>query len=440
MCAGDDVRPPPRRKLAKARCARHHGPVQLVIVHQGEPLSPFGRRAAECVVGNSSLAEYRRRTARRLRLACGSADLEEELVGPCVVMADDVFVTRRALRGFLAKAKKAHSARRLCLPPSRLLELFLPLQDVPLDEGRAAFDIAYLPAGERASPAALFALPASSWLAPPYRELALDVPLPRHLLGTGDDVFTFPLTSTIALRVRHWVHVLRLGHLMPQVELLERAEDRPLTSMWRSLLALRLSRPALRHGLATHFNHRGRGVFVHPTATVEASVLGDGVRIGAYAYVVGSVLGDGVIVEQRAHVEQSCLGPRTFVSKNSTVSACVAFGDTDVCVNGIQTCVIAERCGLTSWARPLDTVPGAQVQVQDEGTLRSVGSLPCGVAFGPDVFVGAGVDIAPGRAIPGGLRLVSDPSRVLSRPPLSSSPGEVGFVEGGAVRPLARRS
>ena len=35
---------------------------------------------------------------------------------------------------------------------------------------------------------------------------------------------------------------------------------------------------------------------------------------------------NGVIVEQRAHIEQSCLGPRTFVSKNSTVSACVAFG------------------------------------------------------------------------------------------------------------------
>ncbi|MFZ9888667.1 MAG: hypothetical protein ACO3JL_14300, partial [Myxococcota bacterium] len=130
--------------------------------------------------------------------------------------------------------------------------------------------------------------------------------------------------------------------------------------------------------------------------------------------------------------------PRTFVSKNSTVSACVAFGDTDVCVNGIQACVIAERCGLTSWARPLDTVPGGEVKVQDEGRLRSVGALPCGVAFGPHVFVGAGVDIAPGRALPGGLRLVSDPSRVLSRPPEACVPGEVGFIDGGAVRPLPR--
>lgn len=427
-------------KLAKARSARHHGRVQLVTVQKGEPLYPFGRRASECVVGTSSLADYRRRAATRLRLSCRTAALEEELVGPCLVVADDVFVTRRALQGFLAQAKKAHGRRRLCLPPSRLLELFLPLQDVPLDEGRAAFDVAFLPAGERASPTALFSLPATAWLAPPYRELALDVPLPRHLLGAGDGTFTFPLTSTIALRVRHWIHVLRLGHLMPQVALLERIEEQPLTSLWRALLALGMSRPALRHGLAKHFTYRGRGVFVHPTATVESSVLGDGVRIGAYAYVVGSVLGDGVIVEQRAHVEQSCLGPRTFVSKNSTVSACVAFGDTDVCVNGIQTCVVAERCGLTSWARPLDTVPGGQVQVADAGGLRSVGALPCGVAFGPDVFVGAGVDIAPGRALPAGLRLVSDPSRVLSRPPMSSSPGEVGFVEGGAVRSLPNRS
>ncbi|MFZ9886730.1 MAG: hypothetical protein ACO3JL_04430, partial [Myxococcota bacterium] len=246
-------RPAPLQKLAKERDGGHHGQVQLFIVPRGEPLPPFGRRAAECVIGTSSLAAYQRRTATSLRFPFHHADLEKELEGPCLVLADDVFVTRRALRGFYAQARKSPAPCRLYLPPSRLLQLFLPLQDVPVDNGRAAFEVAWLPAGVRASAASLFSLPASSWLAPPYRELPLEVPLPRHLLGLGDEPFTFPLTSTIALRVRHWVHLLRVGHLMPQVELLERAEDRPLASIWNALLALRLSRPALRHGLAKQF-------------------------------------------------------------------------------------------------------------------------------------------------------------------------------------------
>ena len=180
------------------------------------------------------------------------------------------------------------------------------------------------------------------------------------------------------------------------------------------------------------FVYRGRNVFVLPSATVEASVLEDGVHVGPHAYVVGSVLGAGSFVEDRAHVNQSSLGPHTFVSRNSTVSACATFGHTDACTNGIQACVIAERCGLTSFAQPLDIVPGGQVQVMDGQLRRSVGEMPCGVAFGEGVFVGAGVQIAPGRAIPKGLRLVADPDRALRRIAADQAPG-TGTVRDGRV-------
>lgn len=414
--------------------------MRVVLVRQSSALFPFGKAPDDCGLGGSTFGAYRTRTLRRLKLSLIESAAEDEVKGPALVLSDDTFVTRRALRGFLQACRREGGRRRLCLPASRQLELFLPLQDVPTDaQGRAAFDVAFLPAGERARASEVLSLDEDRWLEPPYREIPLEVPLPRHLLGLDEGVFTFPLTSTVAMRVRHWVHVLRANHLMPQVELLERAEDRPLSSLVRAALGLRFTKASMRRALMARFTWRGRGTFVHPTATVESSVLGDGVRIGAYAYVVGSVLGDGVTVEQRAHVEQSCLGPRTFVSKNSTVSACVAFGDTDVCVNGIQTCVIAEGCGLTSWARPLDTIPGMHVHVKDGDRLRDVGEMPCGVAFGPGVFVGAGVDIAPGRAIPGGLKLVGDPSRTLLKAPDEVEPGTVGFVEGGVVKPTRPR-
>lgn len=406
--------------------------MRVVLVQRARPLSPFHRPPDGCGLGASTFAAYREATLRRLRLpAAEPVGDDVEIEGPALVLSDETFVTRRALRGFLREARGRPSPSRLALPPSRLLELTLPLQDIDVDtHGRAAFDVAFVPRGARARARELFSLDGERWLEPRYREIPVEVPLPRHLLGLGEGTFDFPLTSTVAMRVRHWVHVLRANHLMPQIALLERVDDGKLAALARALLALRPSRPAMMRALKARFVYRGRGCFVHPTATVEASVLGDGVQIGAYAYVVGSVLGDGVIVEQRAHVEQSCLGPRTFVSKNSTVSACAAFGDTDVCTNGIQTCVIAERCGLTSWARPLDVVPGATVKVRDGDALRDVGELPCGVAFGEGVFVGAEVNIAPGRAIPPGVRLVGEPARTLLRVDDSAAPGLYTVREG----------
>lgn len=410
--------------------------MRVVLVPKARPLAPFDRPADGCRLGGRTLATYRVRTLAALGLpAATPAMLDDELVGPALVLSDEVFATRRALRGFLRATRRESTPIRLALPSSRLLELTLPLQDVDVGrDGRAAFDVAFLPAGVRGRPRELFSLDEERWREPPYRELPLEVPLPRYLLGRGAGGFTFPLTSSVVMRVRHWVHVLRAGHLMPQIALLERAEDRKLGALLRAAASVRFSRAATLRALKARFVYRGRGGFVHPTATVEASVLGDDVFIGAYSYVVGSVLGDGAILEQRAHVEQSCLGPRTFVSKNSSVSACVAFGDTDVCTNGIQTCVIAERCGLTSWARPLDTVSGGEVKVRDEGALRAVGELPCGAAFGPGVFVGAEVNIGPGRAVPPGVRLVGDPSRTLLKVDEEAPPGLYALRDGGLCR------
>ena len=138
-------------------------------------------------------------------------------------------------------------------------------------------------------------------------------------------------------------------------------------NFYPGLPALRLTKDATLAALPRRLVFRGNNVVIHPTATVEASVLGDGVSVGAYSYVRNSVVGDGCVIEQRAHVNGCALGPRTFVSLNSSLSACVTYGDTDACTNGMQACVIGPRCALTSFARPLDLSPGGPVKVDMHG-------------------------------------------------------------------------
>lgn len=408
------------------------------IVRRGRVLHPFGASVDDCGLGGGTFGSYRANILDELDAEVADVGVDVDIEGPALVWSDDVFVTRRCLRTFLRAVVDGGEPARLCLPKSRLLELFLPLQDVEIDdEGRAAYELAWLPAGKKTTARELFALGRDRWRAPRYKEVLLELPSPRFILKRDSPVIAMPLTSTAALRVRHWLHVLRAGHLMPQVTLLERAMAQPIGSFFRALsVPLRvlvsgsLSGPSVTAALRAAFHYRGRKTFVHPTATVESSVLGDGVVVGAYAYITNSVIGDGCVIEQRAHVSGSVLGPRTFVSLNSSISACVTFGDTDACINGVQACVIAQRCALTSFARPLDLAVEGQVRVEDEGKLREVGELPCGVAFGPGVFAGADVVIAAGRAIPAGVRLYADGKGVLQRIAGDLAPGSYAIVDG----------
>jgi acetyltransferase-like isoleucine patch superfamily enzyme len=413
--------------------------VRTLLVRQAHVLFPFARLPDACGLGFGTFADFRARTLRALKLPDAvDTSRDARIEGPALVLADDVWVTRRALAGFLALARRETRPSRLALKHSRLTELFAALQDNDVDEsGRSAFDVAYVPAGHTVSAGEMFSLPSSSWIAPPFREVAVDVRVSPYIFGRGAPIMTMPLTSTIAMRVRHWVHVLRAAHLLPQVELLERASSSPMSTLLRGLFALRATKRSRERALKAAFVYRGRGTFIHPTACVEASVLGDDVYIGAHAYVTGSVLGHRTYVEERAHVNASTVGNDTYISRNSTISACNVFGDTDACTNGIQGCVIAERSGFTSFARPLDVVYGADVSVLDGEVLRSAGPLPCGVAFGADVFVGAGVTIAPGRAVPPGVRLVMQPDDVLRTIPADTPPGSFATIEKGALRVLA---
>jgi NDP-sugar pyrophosphorylase family protein len=208
-------------------------------------------------------------------------------------------------------------------------------------------------------------------------------------------------------------------------------------SAWRVLLGLRPTAAAREAAWKRRFVFVGRRCQIHPSALVEGSVIGDDVVIGPGAVVLNSVIGSGSRLEQRTHVSQCTLGRRTFMSLNSSMQACATFDDADACANNLQACVVGARAGLTSFARALDTVlhddgrPGAPVQVVDGEGRRPVGELPCGVVFGPDSYVGAGVTFAAGRAVAAGVRVVGE-GLVTN----TTTPGPGTFrVEGGRLVP-----
>ncbi len=405
------------------------------VLRRRVPIAPFDRDASALPFLCGTLEEQRATLLRQVR-ASDIVDVGADTVvdGPALVIADDVYVSRRALRGFLAQARMATGPVRLCLPDSRFMELFGPLQDLPTDDdGRFGFEIAYVPVGSQCTAAE--ALATDAWVEAPFREIPFAARIPHYIMGTESADWMLPLTSTAAMRIRHWVHLVRAGTLLPQVMLLDHVTFHPLRTLAKLMLSLRGNRTATLEALKGRLVTTGKNTFIHPAATVEASFIGDNVYVGPHALVRQSVIGDGSYIEERAHVAQSTLGPRTMVSKNSVLSACVVFGDTDACTRGMQLCLIAERCGITSFAYALDTNPGRGVRVRDGDQLRDVGELSVGACFCEEVFAGAGVMVAAGRVVPKGVRLVGQPDTFFQSFD-HAAPGLTGTAVNGRFTPL----
>ena len=113
--------------------------------------------------------------------------------------------------------------------------------------------------------------------------------------------------------------------------------------------------------------------------------------------------------------------------------------------------VVLERSGelipdhfwlLTSWTRPqrsaevlLELYRQRGTAEGHQGELKSVGSRFMGCAIGHKAWIGAGLYVQHGRAIPNGTRLIRDPSEVVKKF-ADVPPGTLLIARDGAAVPL----
>jgi hypothetical protein len=395
-----------------------------------DPMEPFGEPARDAFIGNRRLQTWQDDACSAHGLAVRRVASAAEVPADgaaCLVAPDNLWFTGRALRGFLRRTRGAREPLCAALPPCLYMERFGALQDAGTDgDGGHVFPLWYLPAGgpppERARPVRI-----------PFREKQVPMAVPRHIMGF--ETLAHPVTTSLFMRVQHWAHVLWANILSVQVRWVEWIVAHPVRTLWRLATSLRPGRGRTFWAAARAFNNVGPGCDVHPTACVEGSILGRGVRIGAFSLVRGSLLGDGVVIEERANVNFSVLGDRCFVSKNSTLVACAGYAGGDLCVNGMQFCLAGHDVALTSWVRALDSRPRGEIRVMFRGALQPIGTPALGCAFGHRAYVGPDVYIQPGRIVPNDAFIVLPPGHALSRIPTDLPPGRASYVVDGRLEP-----
>ncbi len=434
--------------------------VRAYIIETGRRVAPFGDAPddalfAEGTVRSALEGSFGRRGIDVVRVKRGEPLPAFE--GPSVVLADHTYLSDKCLGDFLAGASEDDRVRRLALCRTPSVEYTRPVSSVaiePLDADgpgsapprggrtdeaateRAAYDAFYVPSGklpDAVDGASLLARLRSDSVrrVVPKREIVREVRMP--IVGDAEHTrMAFPVTSTVACHVEHWVHVLWLNHLAFGIRWMETVRAHKAWAFWRVLSAFPWGFPRLME----RFVWRGRDVHIHPTAHVEASILGDGVTIGARASVRNSILGSGVTVSDNASVLTSVLGDGAYLTPKSFFVFGAAYPEAVISNYKMQMSLVGRRASSSTWAGLIDAKFQGAIEVLHDGALVSTERSFLGSCLGHESHIGAKVLMMPGRALPNGAYVTMRADELIREVPADIPPGVPYARDEGTLVPL----
>ena len=187
----------------------------------------------------------------------------------------------------------------------------------------------------------------------------------------------------------------------------------------------------------THrFVAKGKNVRIHPTAYVEASILGDNVVIGAGASVRNCIVGDDVVVGDHATILSSTLGPRVAVTPRTFVVWSAAYEDAVLSNYKLQVSLIGRGASLSTWAGFIDAKLQGSIAVPHDGGMQDTGRSFLGSCLGHGAHVGAKVLILPGREVPNGAQIAMRDDELITTIPADLPPGVPHVRDAGTLVPL----
>lgn len=418
---------------------------RAVILRTDTVISPFGEPASEAFFTHQTIAQTHDQIFGWLGFDVVRADTVAAAIeairavdgAPVLLLLDRIYVSEKAAKDFLKAAKKIARPAALGLEINVSVEYTLPLQDVRVDGDTVVHDVllvdgATLPQPIEDPVAWLRTLrDDATVVVVPKRELVVEVPLP--VIGERDATrMKYPITSTNVVSIEHWVHVLWLNQIAFGIRWMEVLRRHPIWGALRAASAL----SANPENMLAKLVRKGRGVKIHPTAHVSASILGDGVQIGPHATVRNSIVGAGAVVQDHAALINSVIGPRCLITENTFCVSCVSYPEATIGNYKLQVTLIGRGAYINAWAGFVDAKFSGTVKVCHRGALVSTQRAFIGSVVGHRAKVAAKVLIHPGREVPNDTVIVMRPDEVVSVVPEGLPAGKPVVRDRGTLVPL----
>lgn len=406
-------------------------------------VEPLGDLVRDAPIANRTLAEHQRE-------ACAWAGFEVSDVSDpdsieateFLLFCDNLYASPRLVRAFTAAARKhrgATSQLALAEGPFTALTQFAGEQPfITNAAGRRAYaySMYYVRRDAGIPVRALLTRAAPVVIDPGAR--AVTIPFSSRI-DTMSDV-RVPISDVVAFEITSWVH-LWMANLNAIWIALTGMVRTPRRWPW---MALRTLQGALTAGDVRTFPIavavlqklavKGRGCRIHPTAIVEASVLGRNVEVGPFAVVRGSIVGDGARIFEQSVVDGSVLGNEVLVNPQALVKLTLAYPQ--AVFSWTQACVIGRRAFVSTLARPLDMKLEGTIRVRHRGRLIDTALPFLGCCIGHAAYISADTQLPPGRVVPNGYRIISDPARQLTEIPDGLPTDHLLSERNGRLQPL----
>jgi len=398
----------------------------------GRPLEPFGDPPADVMVLGDTLAGVQEQVLAELGLELVDAPPDE----PYLALGDHTWLTAPLLARFLEACPVTGGQLAVGGP---FADFTHAVQELPGDDV-LRYPVAVVPGGEPTSER-LASLPAVQ-VDPDVRPQQLDLDHPVFAeAGQGP----IPVTDAMVHTVDHWSHLLRVNLLaLVAVAEGERRRFEGATwwrKLWSALMLLLRARSVDPWRIASAVGHQGARCRVHPTATVEACILGDDVEVGPHAVVRASWLGDGVKVGEHARVNLTVAGERAHLARGVMANLCVLMPGAFLSPGwGFQVCLLGRDSFVAAGVTCYDLSFGGEVRVSHRGERVGSGTRFLGSAIGHRARLGPHVVVGYGEEVPNDALLVADPDRVARRIPADLPPDEAHYIRGGQILPVRRRS
>jgi len=399
----------------------------------GRTISPFGDPMEETLICNVVLKDHQRRALETNGLEMAETDDPFNIQdSEYILFKDDLFFTPVVLKRFLKKLRQAGKPGA-CATDSGPFTAFtcfiqeLRTGDDPDSGNPVTVYGLYYCKGPLGSMEAADSLPA---LRIETKQSVLPIEPGDFLPNSVDVKFTPAFTDAILFHVCHWVHVWLLNLLALGDRLLQEFTSNKLKVALRTVSAFSFKK----HKIASKFVVKGKGCDIHPTATVQACVLGDRVSIGPYSVVQGCILGNDVRINEQSIIMASVFGDRASTCPRGWSKLCVIYPKTSA--GRMHACLIGRNVFMASLAYFFDVKFKGTIHVEHDGKLVDTGMNFLGGCVGHDAIIGPDCWIASGREVPNGAMIVKNPREVIASIPSDLPPGEPSAVWNGTLVPV----
>ena len=413
------------------------------IFKTGRQLTPWGDPVASAAVLNVPLrhslpAALTAAGAQRVWTDVARQEFKPEPV-EALLVSEDLWITPELTEAFVKAARASGKPAILAVTDGLFIQFTAAVQQLRIVERDGQrlhlYPMVWIPGGTRWKyPDDLID---TEGVEPLPMELGVrPMSIPVHRIFAEDRKFELPLTHLAAVRITHWMHVLRANQIALIAWGARLYTVTPYKLLWAAIRAMSVNHHRVMQKLVT----RGRGCEIHPSAVVEASTLGDNVKIGANAVVRFSHLGDGVSISDQCNIQYSVLGEGATVARMGMLQSCVLYAGANSGHYGLQLCVVGRDTFVGGECILGDFKPGSTIQVMQDGELVDTGTNTLGCAVGHDCAIMMRATFYAGREIPNGVTIIGPPGDVVAKIPDNLPTDEPLMAVGGVLQPYSEFS